>query len=164
MPLLKNSTSRRAPCANISTTCTLFSTFRQLATKRLVLPLLLFSTVTLICGPVSAQAATRPVSVTWSAANPAPTIGYNLYRCAAPCTPVAAGNTPLNSSPQTGLTYTDNPTTGVSYIYGADAVSAACTPTTPPTTACGTSTMSVSGTVPVPPTPNPPGTIIVVVP
>ena len=116
-----------------------------------------------------AQAATRPVVLTWTASPSASVTGYNLYRCTVPsgastCTPVASG-TPLNgSTPVSGVTYTDNPATSASYGYGIVAVAPPCSAASLPTVACGNAPIDLSPIVPVPPAPAGGGTVIIIVP
>ncbi len=114
--------------------------------------------------PSLAQAATRPVVLTWVASTSSGITGYSIYRCTVSgttCTPNLNG-TPLATV--TGLTYTDSATTQTTYGYSVVANAPACTPTSPPTTACGNSPAAVLGAVPVPPQANAVSTFVIVVP
>jgi hypothetical protein len=113
-----------------------------------------------------AQAATRPVVLTWTASTSTTVTGYAVFRCApvspnTSCTPVTTG-TPLASV--SGTTYTDTPNTIATYGYSVVAVAPACTPTTPNTTPCGQGAAVTLTAVPVPPQTAGATNIIVVVP
>jgi hypothetical protein len=129
----------------------------------LIIPIIAISVLTL-----SAQAATRPVNVTWGATGSSSVLGYNVQRCTVPsggatCTPSGAA---LNGSTLvTGLSFTDSAVPiGNSVIYGVTAVYPVCTGTSSLTVPCGTAAMANSGLVPVPPQGPGAGSVIVVVP
>lgn len=132
--------------------------------KRLrVLPLFFIALVV----SAHAQAATRPVILTWTASPSTSVVGYNLFRCAvasggSTCTP-SATSTPLNTTPVSALTYTDSPAVQTSYGYGVVAVGPACSGTSPVNTPCSQSAITLSPIVPVPPQVQGGGTIIIVV-
>ena len=78
--------------------------------------------------------------------------GYNVYRSISATGP---WTTPLNSSPQTGVTYQDQTAVvGQTYTYAIMAFSIACTQTGPPAswTFCGSSA-PLLGTLTVPTAP-----------
>lgn len=113
-----------------------------------------------------AQAATRPVVLTWTASTSTSVTGYSIFRCTpvspnTACTPSTTG-TPLATV--TGTTYTDNPNTGTTEGYSVVAVAPACTSSTPNTTPCGQSAAATLTAVPVPPQTAGATNIIVVVP
>jgi fibronectin type 3 domain-containing protein len=62
------------------------------------------------------------VVLTWNASVDSNVAGYNIYKAVLPA---AEGASPINSSPVTGLTYTDtNVSAGQSLEYSVTAVSA----------------------------------------
>ena len=91
--------------------------------------------ILLFCLSLLAQGATRSVVLTWTASTSTGVIGYNVLRG----TSVNGPFTLLNTSPVAGVTYTDQGTVGQTYTYQVVSVAAPCLPTTPVTTACGTS-------------------------
>jgi len=111
-----------------------------------------------------AAQSTRPVNLSWTASTSSGVIGYNIYRSTSVFT-TTAGLTPLNSSPITGLSYQDTTAViGQTYTYGATAVAAACTPTTPVGTPCGQSPLSPTVTTTIPAQPAVSISIVVAVP
>lgn len=122
-----------------------------------------------LAGSMAAQAATRPVIVTWGPSSATSVTGYNLFRCTVAtgqttCVPSITG-TPLNGTTLiSGVSYTDNPTVQASYNYAIVAVAPACTATSSVTVPCGNAAPDVSPTVPVPPQTGGAGTIIIQVP
>lgn len=118
--------------------------------KQLVLSLLL--TVTML-----AQGS-RSVLITWGASVSTGVVGYNVFRASSSTGPFT---TPLNSTPLTGLTYTDSTAViGSTYTYAVEAVAIACTPTTPVGTPCGSSSPATATTT-VPAQPG--GTVTIVI-
>lgn len=116
---------------------------------------------------VSAMAQSRPVAITWTASTSSSVSGYNVYGCTVTtgnsCTPNITG-TPLNSSLVSGTSFVIQEPISTAYGFSVVAVSPACTPTTPITTPCGTSSPLTANYVPVPPNPNPGTNVVVVVP
>lgn len=126
----------------------------------------LFLLVASLCSCALAQGTTRPVVLTWTASTSTTVTGYSVFVCTVPtggtsCTPDVTG-TPLATV--SGLTYTTQQPTLVAYGFSVVAVSPACTPTTPPTSPCGTSAPVTLSYVPVPPQPNGETNVVVVVP
>jgi len=113
-----------------------------------------------------AQAATRPVVITWTASTSTSVTGYSVFTCTVAsggtsCTPSLTG-TPAASVSGTTATLTE--TTGLAYGVSVVAVAPPCGPTTPPTTACGNSAPATLSYVPVPPQVAGASNIVVVVP
>jgi hypothetical protein len=100
---------------------------------------------------IAAAQTTRNVDLSWTASATAGVIGYNVFRCTAPCTP-SVTLTPLNgSTPVSSLSFVDaTAVVGTTYTYGVTAVAAACTPTTPTSAVCGQSIPSTPSTTTVP--------------
>lgn len=123
----------------------------------LFLPLL----IVLTWAHAHAQAATRPVNVTWNQTAVTNATGYNLYEG-----PSATGPwTKLNSTPLavSSPSFADVGTVGETRFYGVTVVTPACTPTTPVTTPCGESDKATASTT-VPPRPGSTTTVVVSVP
>lgn len=107
-----------------------------------------------------AQSATRPVDLSWTASASAGVLGYNVSRGTNSTGPF----TLLTSNPTTATSYVDpSAVIGSTYTYQVVAVAAACTPTTPIGTACGSSAPA-SATTTVPAQPTITVTVIVTVP
>lgn len=122
---------------------------------RKLVALLVLATAALV-----AQSTTRLVQLSWTASTTNGVTGYNIFRG-----PTASGPfTQLNTTPITGTSFNDTTAVvGQTYTYQVDAVAAACTPTTPVTTACGSSVPAVTATN-VPPQPAVTGTVTTIVP
>ena len=109
---------------------------------------------------IASAQATRPVQVSWTASTSSGITGYSVYRGTSTTGPW----TLLTASPITATSYTDAAvTTGATYTYQVIVVSAACTPTTPVTTVCGSSAATPT-TTNVPPTPNAVVSVTTIVP
>lgn len=108
----------------------------------------LFCSLLLVCGIASAQS--RNVVLSWSPSTSVGVVGYNIFRSGSSTGPFTV---PLNSVPQTALTYID-PTAviGQTYTYAVTAVGTPCTATTPVGTPCGSSVpATVTTTIPAQP-------------
>jgi hypothetical protein len=130
--------------------------------------LLLTATMLLGLGMVQAQAATRPVVLTWQAPATSGYTGYNVYGCtvvspATSCTPSVTG-TPLNAAPLTTATYTYTAATQAAYGFSVVALYPPCSGSSGLTTACGSSTPDTLGYVPVPPQGTSGSNLVIVVP
>lgn len=109
---------------------------------------ILFVATLLLGHAAFAQATTRPVQASWSVTNTTGVLNYVLSSApsaAGPWTVVKTVAAPANS-------YTDNQPIGTTVFYQVVAVAAACTPTTPVTTVCGTSS-AVAASTTIPPLP-----------
>jgi hypothetical protein len=111
---------------------------------------------------MTAQSATRTVTLKWTAGVNSVPITYNVFRCVAAsatgCTPAVA----INTAPVTGTTYNDlSAVVGQSYMYGVEALAAPCGPGS--AGPCGSSTMTVLSQIlyipPRPAGPSPVGTV-----
>ena len=122
--------------------------------KETVKKLLLFA----LLATVAAAQTTRTATVSWGMV---PGVnGYNVYRATSTSGPF----TLLNTALVTATSYQDTTVVvGNTYTYEVTAVAAACTPTTPVTTPCGSSGMSAPATTTVPPPPGVTTTITVTV-
>lgn len=120
-----------------------------------------FSLMLLCSAALFAQGATRTVALAWTASTSTGVNGYNVYRATSASGPF----TLLNTALVTVTSYSDlSATVGQTYTYEVAAVAPACTPTTPATTPCGQSPMSVPSTTTVPPQPAVTVTVTVAVP
>lgn len=116
--------------------------------RRFLLSILIVTILTTIS--VWAQ-ATRPVGLSWTASTSSGITGYNVLRSASTSGPF----TTINASLVTGTAYTDtSAVVGSTYTYEVVAVAAACTPTTPVGSTCGSSAPSAPATTTVPVQPN----------
>lgn len=123
-------------------------------------------TLFVLVGIGRAQAATRPVVLTWTASTSSSVTGYAVLRCAtiSPATACTPNPTSTPLATVSGTTYTDNPNTQTTYGYSVVALAPACTPTTPTTTPCGSSAAATLTAVPVPPQTAGATNVIIVVP
>lgn len=101
----------------------------------------------------SAQAATRPVSMTWTAPTTGGVTNYAIFKCNVPvgslsCTPILTG-TPIGVVTTTSFSTTE--TVGAAYGYSIVANYPACTLTSSLTAPCGASGSITVNFVPVPP-------------
>jgi len=104
---------------------------------------------------------TRSVDLTWSASTSSGVTGYNVMRATSTSGPF----TTLNTSLVAGTAYVDTTAVvGSTYTYEVTAVAAACTPTTPVGTPCGSSVPSTPATTTVPPQPAVTVTVTIAVP
>jgi hypothetical protein len=114
----------------------------------------------------AAQAATRPVILTWTPGTGQ--TGTLIYSCVAvspavTCTPNTSG-TPLATLGAAATTYTDPAETVGTYVgYTVLGTAAACTSSTPVGTACGAGT-PVTGVTPIPPRPGVGTNVVITVP
>lgn len=111
--------------------------------------LLLFA----LASVASAQAATRPVNMTWTAPTGGGVTNYTIFKCNVPtgglsCTPILTG-TPIGTVTATSFSTTE--TVGAAYGYAVVANYPACTLTSSLTTPCGAGGSVTVNFVPVPP-------------
>jgi hypothetical protein len=118
---------------------------------RTLLILMTLCFVLLYFTPADAQGATRPITLSWTDSSSTGVTGYSLYLCtsttAVACTPSVTG-TPVQTFTSSATSGVVQGTIGLYYTIVLVANAPACTPTTPVTTACGSS-------APVAFTPNP---------
>lgn len=112
-----------------------------------------------------AQAATRPVVLTWTASTSSSVTGYAVYSCTVPsgatsCTPTMTGTPNV----VTGTTFTIQETVNAAYGFSIVAQAPACSSTTPMGTPCGNASPATVTYVPVPPQTAGATQVIVVVP
>lgn len=118
--------------------------------KKMFLPILLV----FLLGTISqAQAATRPVNMTWTAPVSGGVLNYTIYKCivvapATSCTPSTTG-TPIGTV--TTTSFSDTETVSAAYGYTVVANYPACTLTSSLTTPCGGGGAVTLNYVPVPP-------------
>jgi hypothetical protein len=116
----------------------------------------LFPICCLMTVAAMAQAATRPVVITWAPSPSTSVTGYSIYVCSAtatmPCTPSTTGTPALTATASsTSAVYQAN--IGSYYSISVMANGPACTGTSPIATPCGNS-QAVTGMpnpLPVPP-------------
>lgn len=116
--------------------------------------------------PAFAQAASRPVNVTWTVSTSPGVVNYTVFTCVVPsagtsCTPPITG-TPVATVTTGSVVLTE--TTGQAYGISVVTNAAPCTLSTPLTTACGSSAPATLAYVPVPLVVSGSSNIVVVVP
>lgn len=146
--------------------CRIFTPMVRLAYLRSKELGLVCLTLFVLVGIGRAQAATRPVVLTWTASTSNSVTGYAVLRCAtiSPATACTPNPTSTPLATVSGTTYTDTPNTQTTYGYSVVALAPACTPTTPTTTPCGSSAAATLTAVPVPPQTAGATNVIIVVP
>lgn len=116
--------------------------------------------VLFLCSLSAMAAQTRPVQLSWVASVSSGVTGYTIATAPAATGPftikACTGTVPGSAVTCTGTASTtslqDIQTVGTTVFYQVAAVAAACTPTTPVGTVCGTS-QSASASTTVPPQP-----------
>jgi len=115
-----------------------------------------------IAGVALAQPATRAVTLTWAASTTSGVTGYSIATASTAggpftvigCTGTVPGSPVACVSGSTASTtsFTDTETVATTVYYQVSAAAAACTPTTPVSQACGSSTPASASTT-IPPRP-----------